>query len=98
MTDETSDIKRKTIYLFPWGRVGLYLAILFWVLGLMTGVVGTYDDHPSLFAAIPCVLLYAGSVICGVVGLIKPGLKNRILGTLALMLTLIPLAMTFIKS
>ena len=83
---------------FPWGQLGLYMAILFWVIALASGSVGAYDIRPSGFAALGCFLLFDGAIIFGGVGLARSRHRDRLLAGLALLTIIAPLALIMVKS
>jgi len=83
---------------FPFGQIGLYTAVLFWVLGFMTGSVGVYDARPSGPAAALCLVLLAGALVCGGIGLFRPGIRNKALSGVTLVILLLPLALLLMKS
>jgi len=89
-------MREKTIS-FPWGQIGMFLSILFWLIAAMTGTVGAYGVRPSGLAAFACIGLFAGAVVCGGIALFRPGLQNRLLGAAALTLTLLPVEALLFK-
>jgi len=70
---------------FPWGRIGPYLAGLFWLVAAMTGALA-YDTRPSVFTVVACAVFFVGTLICGGKGIATPGWRNRIYGVMALVI------------
>ena len=90
-------MKDKTLA-FPWGRIGVNLAILFWLVAFVTGVVGSHDVRQAGISALLIIALLAGSIVCGGIGLSKPGLQNKLVAGVALALTIVPIALIIAKS
>ena len=83
--------------MFPWGQIAIYMVILFWVTGIVSGVIGGYDEKQSILIPLACLILFAGSIICALRGISRRNLQNRVLSTMALWILIVPVAILIIK-
>ena len=70
---------------FPFGRLGVYCAMFFWLILGMAGARGS-----GWIVSFLTLALFLGALVCGAIGLVKPGVRNKVNAGVALVLILFP--------